>query len=113
MVGLIWWILVGAAGGWLAGYFKHKDTTLDLSDVVVGVIGAIVGGIIFTFLSPIINVSGITPTEYTTTVALTPGKSYRWRVSATDGSNVSPFSADTAFAIDLRVVGTRLVFFRF
>ncbi len=59
MSGLIWWILVGTIGGWLAGYVMHKESKLDLSDVVVGMIGAIIGGVVFTLLSPILNIGGI------------------------------------------------------
>lgn len=59
MTGFIWWILVGAAGGWLAGYVRHKDSRLDLGDVVVGVVGALVGGAVFTLLSPILSIGGL------------------------------------------------------
>lgn len=41
---IVWWILVGAVGGWGAGYVLHRDTAFDLGDVIVGMIGAVVGG---------------------------------------------------------------------
>jgi uncharacterized membrane protein YeaQ/YmgE (transglycosylase-associated protein family) len=43
-------LVSGSIGGWLAGYFMHKDKVFDLSDVVVGVLGAIAGGAIVTFV---------------------------------------------------------------
>lgn len=42
--GLIGWIIVGAIGGWLAGYALKRDTSFDLADVILGMVGAIVGG---------------------------------------------------------------------
>lgn len=44
MMGLISWVIVGAIGGWLAGYVLHKNTALNIADVVTGMIGAVVGG---------------------------------------------------------------------
>jgi uncharacterized membrane protein YeaQ/YmgE (transglycosylase-associated protein family) len=50
ITGLIVWIVVGAIGGWLAGYLMHRNTTLSLGDVVLGMIGAVVGGWLSTVL---------------------------------------------------------------
>ncbi len=47
---LLGWLICGSIGGWLAGYLMHRDTTFDLSDVIVGVLGAFVGGLIMTFV---------------------------------------------------------------
>ena len=44
MMGLISWIVVGAIGGWLAGYVLEKNTALNITDVILGMVGAIVGG---------------------------------------------------------------------
>ena len=44
MMGWISFIVVGAIGGWLAGYALHRNTALNIMDVVLGVIGAVVGG---------------------------------------------------------------------
>jgi uncharacterized membrane protein YeaQ/YmgE (transglycosylase-associated protein family) len=46
MGGIIGWIVVGAIGGWGSGYALHRDTAFDLGDVIVGMIGAIVGGMV-------------------------------------------------------------------
>jgi uncharacterized membrane protein YeaQ/YmgE (transglycosylase-associated protein family) len=44
LTALIVWILVGAVAGWLAGYVMTRDTTFSAADVVLGMIGAVVGG---------------------------------------------------------------------
>lgn len=44
MIGLISWIIVGAIGGWLAGYVLHQNTALNIADIVLGMIGAVIGG---------------------------------------------------------------------
>lgn len=47
---IIIFILVGAVAGWLAGYLLKKDTSLSLMDIVLGMLGAIVGGYVFSLL---------------------------------------------------------------
>jgi uncharacterized membrane protein YeaQ/YmgE (transglycosylase-associated protein family) len=44
MPALLVWIIVGAIGGWLAGYAMHRNTALSLWDIVLGMVGAVVGG---------------------------------------------------------------------
>lgn len=41
--GLILLLIVGAIAGWLAGYIATRNTSLDIMDVVLGIIGAYVG----------------------------------------------------------------------
>ena len=48
---LIAWIIVGAIAGWLAGYILHKDTKFSILDVILGFIGAIVGGYLAAFFT--------------------------------------------------------------
>jgi uncharacterized membrane protein YeaQ/YmgE (transglycosylase-associated protein family) len=43
---LIMWIIIGAIGGWLAGYIMTKNTAFNYMDVLLGMIGAVVGGFI-------------------------------------------------------------------
>lgn len=43
----LWWILVGALSGWLAGYVLHRDTKFDVWDVIIGIVGGAVGGFLF------------------------------------------------------------------
>ena len=44
MPALLVWIIVGAIGGWLAGYAMHRNTGFSLWDIVLGMVGAVVGG---------------------------------------------------------------------
>lgn len=44
VMGLISWLVVGAIGGWLAGYVLTKSTAFNLTDIVLGLVGAVVGG---------------------------------------------------------------------
>lgn len=45
---LIVWIIVGAIAGWLAGLLIRGRSLGTLSNIVVGLLGALVGGILFT-----------------------------------------------------------------
>jgi uncharacterized membrane protein YeaQ/YmgE (transglycosylase-associated protein family) len=44
---LIWFVVIGAIAGWLAGQFLKGHGFGLLGDIVVGVIGAFVGGYLF------------------------------------------------------------------
>jgi uncharacterized membrane protein YeaQ/YmgE (transglycosylase-associated protein family) len=43
----IWFILVGLAAGWLAGQLMKGGGFGVVGDIVVGVIGALLGGVLF------------------------------------------------------------------
>ena len=43
-MGLIWFLVIGAIAGWLAGQFMRGHGFGLLGDIVVGVIGAFIGG---------------------------------------------------------------------
>ena len=43
---IILWIILGAAAGWLAGMLMKSDRGM-LEDIILGIIGAFVGGFIF------------------------------------------------------------------
>lgn len=47
MTGLIWFLIIGAIAGWLAGKFMKGSGFGLLGDIVVGVIGAFLGGWLF------------------------------------------------------------------
>jgi uncharacterized membrane protein YeaQ/YmgE (transglycosylase-associated protein family) len=47
---LIWFILIGIAAGWLAGYSTNSKGGGLLFNLVIGVIGAVVGGFLFGLL---------------------------------------------------------------
>jgi uncharacterized membrane protein YeaQ/YmgE (transglycosylase-associated protein family) len=48
--GLLWWILVGLVAGWLAGKIARGKGFGCIGDVVLGLIGSVIGGWIFTKL---------------------------------------------------------------
>lgn len=48
---LIMFLIIGLAAGWLAGQLMKSGEGGLVSNLIVGVIGAIVGGVIFRFLS--------------------------------------------------------------
>ena len=43
----IWFILIGLAAGWLAGQLVKGSSFGVLGDIIVGVIGALLGGFLF------------------------------------------------------------------
>jgi uncharacterized membrane protein YeaQ/YmgE (transglycosylase-associated protein family) len=50
MHGLIGWIVIGLLAGWIAGHLARGRGFGCLVDVILGLIGAVVGGWIFTRL---------------------------------------------------------------
>ncbi|PYQ26698.1 MAG: GlsB/YeaQ/YmgE family stress response membrane protein [Acidobacteria bacterium] len=44
---LLWFIIIGAIAGWLAGQFMRGNGFGLLGDIIVGVIGAFLGGYVF------------------------------------------------------------------
>jgi uncharacterized membrane protein YeaQ/YmgE (transglycosylase-associated protein family) len=46
-VNLIFFLLIGLAAGWLAGQIVKRPGKGWLEDMIVGVVGAFVGGIVF------------------------------------------------------------------
>ena len=44
---LVWFILIGLAAGWFAGQFLKSGGFGIIGDIVVGVIGAVIGGFLF------------------------------------------------------------------
>lgn len=49
MDGLLWFLLVGLIAGWLAGVLVKGGGFGVIGDIVVGVIGAVIGGFLFGF----------------------------------------------------------------
>ena len=43
----IWFILIGLAAGWLAGQLMKGGGFGVIGDIIVGVIGALIGGFLF------------------------------------------------------------------
>ena len=54
-MGWLAWIIVGALAGWLASVVMHSRLGL-IMDIIVGIVGALVGGFIFNVL----GASGVT-----------------------------------------------------
>ena len=50
MASLIWFLLIGLVAGWLAGQIMEGGGYGVIGDLVVGVIGALLGGWIFQML---------------------------------------------------------------
>jgi uncharacterized membrane protein YeaQ/YmgE (transglycosylase-associated protein family) len=46
-MGLLWFVIIGAIAGWLAGQFMRGNGFGLLGDIIVGVIGAFLGGWVF------------------------------------------------------------------
>jgi uncharacterized membrane protein YeaQ/YmgE (transglycosylase-associated protein family) len=46
-MGFLWFLLIGLAAGWLAGRLMRGTSFGVLGDIVVGVVGALIGGFLF------------------------------------------------------------------
>jgi uncharacterized membrane protein YeaQ/YmgE (transglycosylase-associated protein family) len=46
----LWFILIGACAGWLAGQIFKGSSFGILGNIIVGVLGAVVGGLVFRLL---------------------------------------------------------------
>lgn len=55
-MGIILWIIFGAIAGWIASIFMGTDNQGTMSDIVMGIIGSVVGG----FLMNLVGKSGVT-----------------------------------------------------
>jgi len=62
MINFIIWIIVGGVIGWLASIIMKTNSRQGLiADIIVGIVGAFVGGF---FLSPLFNISTINESNY-------------------------------------------------
>ena len=48
--GLIWWIIIGLLAGWIAGTISRGRGFGSITNVILGLIGAVIGGWIFSRL---------------------------------------------------------------
>ena len=55
-MGLLWFIIIGALAGWLAGRFMKGHGFGLLGDIVVGIVGAFIGGYLFSAVG--VNLGG-------------------------------------------------------
>lgn len=49
-MGLLWWIIIGAIAGWLAGTLMRGGGFGFIVNVLVGIAGAVIGGWVFGLL---------------------------------------------------------------
>jgi uncharacterized membrane protein YeaQ/YmgE (transglycosylase-associated protein family) len=49
-MGIVWFILIGMVAGWLAGQIMKGSGFGVIGDIIVGVLGAILGGLLFNAL---------------------------------------------------------------
>ena len=47
---VVWWILIGLLAGWLAGVVTRGRGFGCLADIVIGLVGAVIGGWVFSRL---------------------------------------------------------------
>ena len=48
--GFIWWVVIGLVAGWVAGHLTRGRGFGCIVDIILGLIGAVLGGWIFTRL---------------------------------------------------------------
>jgi len=47
---ILWFILIGLVAGWIAGQIMKTASSSWLQDLIVGVIGSLLGGLLFTLI---------------------------------------------------------------
>ncbi|MGE5412758.1 MAG: GlsB/YeaQ/YmgE family stress response membrane protein [Syntrophomonadaceae bacterium] len=65
-MGIIWWLIVGLIAGWLTGKIMGGPGKGALMDIIIGLVGALVGG----FLMRLLGFSGEGGMIYTILVAV-------------------------------------------
>ncbi|HLW65168.1 MAG TPA: GlsB/YeaQ/YmgE family stress response membrane protein [Gemmataceae bacterium] len=68
MDNILWFILIGLIAGWLAGLVVRGRGLGILVNIVVGIVGAIIGGYLFSLLNVSIPVSGFLGSLITATI---------------------------------------------
>ena len=58
-MGVISWIILGLIAGWLAGFFVNKPGSGVLMNIGLGIVGAVVGGIIVSAVTGGAGVTGL------------------------------------------------------
>ena len=64
-MGIIWWIIVGLIAGWLTGKIMGGGGRGALTDIIIGLVGALIGG----FLMRLLGFAGEGGMVYTILVA--------------------------------------------
>ncbi len=63
---MLWFLLIGIASGWLAGQFMKGSGFGLIGDLIVGVIGALLGGFLFSLFG--LSANGLLGSLVTATV---------------------------------------------
>lgn len=59
-MGIIAWLVVGAVAGWLASLVMKTNREQGLiMDIIVGIVGAVIGGFLMRLINPNLDVNGI------------------------------------------------------
>ncbi len=58
MFSIIGWLIVGAIAGWLASMFMGRGGYGLIGDIIIGIIGAFVGGFIVSLINPNFSMNG-------------------------------------------------------
>jgi len=66
MISLIWFLLIGLAAGWLAGQIMKGGGSSLAVDLIVGVIGSFLGGLLFSLVG--LAATGVVGSLVTATV---------------------------------------------
>jgi uncharacterized membrane protein YeaQ/YmgE (transglycosylase-associated protein family) len=49
-MGIIWWVIVGLIAGWITGKIEGSPGKGALMDIIIGLLGALVGGFVMSLL---------------------------------------------------------------
>jgi uncharacterized membrane protein YeaQ/YmgE (transglycosylase-associated protein family) len=63
---IVWFLLIGLAAGWLAGHLVKRRGSGWVEDMIIGVIGALIGGFLFGQLG--VNTGGLVGSLLSATV---------------------------------------------
>ncbi len=63
------WLVIGLIAGWLAGLVMKGSGYGLVGDIVVGILGAVVGAWLFIFLVPVDSLSGLVGTTVVALIA--------------------------------------------
>ena len=82
MFGLIWWIIVGLIAGWITGKIMKGSGYGAWMDIILGIVGAIVGG----FLMRLVGFVGSGGMIYTIIIAVIGAVILTWIVRKVMGN---------------------------